>query len=152
MENRIAYFRECYQRAQHHMGVSIVMVLLSLYSITTTYGPMVAQYAAIERYVAAIPKLPIGWALVIVLLGLLFIAAEGGYRIRGADAEAHHTGVAQIEKDLGNQIMAVRRELANERSVRNAPNLGLELNPDRRIVIVNRSDDRDAHNVVCVRW
>jgi hypothetical protein len=146
MGKRFAHFRDCYRDAQHHAGVSVIVLLLTAYSILTTYGPLFADYPKVEFYIAAIPKLPIGWVPLIVLLGLLFICFEGGYRLRRADAEASTKRITEMGERFTNEIAEVRQELANERSVRNAPILALELR-EKRIMLINKSDDKDAYNV-----
>ena len=49
-------------------------------------------------------------------------------------------------KSQAMETLKVARDLEDERSIKNAPDVGLEL-LGGRLVIVNRSTDRDAHNI-----
>ncbi len=45
------------------------------------------------------------------------------------------------------RVAKIQGELEAERSVRSAPDIGLTLGPEKQLLLANRSEDKDAHNI-----
>jgi hypothetical protein len=76
---RCSHFKKCWEQSQRHTGVAVLSAMVSIYSAVTTFGPLVNVPALTK--LESLPKLPLPWALVIVLCALLFTLVEGSYRL-----------------------------------------------------------------------
>lgn len=78
-KSRWEHFKECWKNAQRLWIAEGLAGLLAIYSALTTYGPLInlLAWAKIDSW----PKIPITWALVIVLASVLLAVIEGSYRL-----------------------------------------------------------------------
>jgi hypothetical protein len=103
-KTRSRHFSECWKRAKNHWVASVVAALAVAYSAIVEWGQVIrlGNWADVSKW----PKLPLPWALVIVLLSLAFIAIEGGYRLQeeSKDALAQAQEAARQERTEAEQI------------------------------------------------
>src|SRR5689334_540657 len=78
LRQRHAYLLKCWKHSKQHTITAVVMLVAGIWSAVSTYG---AFFNLPTRYVATLPKLPVTWAVMIFLAGLVFILIEGGYRV-----------------------------------------------------------------------
>jgi hypothetical protein len=75
---RWEYLQTCYESSRAHWGVLVAGLIVAIYSLWTNLEGIVALPTI------TLPRLPISWALVVVLALALFVAIEGGYRLSGS--------------------------------------------------------------------
>lgn len=131
------YLKGCYECAQNHKAVAIVTALIAVYSFVSSAAPLISGIPPWVMYaIKGLPRFPLPWVAMVIFCAGVFIAVEGGYmqliRDRRAAAEA---------------VAGLRAALAEERSSKNAPDLGLELTQSGQLMLANRSLDKDAHNI-----
>src|ERR1700752_2867520 len=80
MHRRYQYLMECWEHSTQHWLVGLVTGLVALYGMGGAIEPFLDVPPLLSSLTAKWPKLPLSWALVICLLAILFITAEGGYR------------------------------------------------------------------------
>ena len=71
------YLEDCWKRAQRHWAVAIIAALVFLYSAITNWAPVVIlpKWAEPDKWL----RLPLAWALVVVLACFGIIVFTGGY-------------------------------------------------------------------------
>lgn len=75
LSERWGYFKDCLEISRAHWGVGVAITLVTIYTLYTNVQPLV------DLPSITLPRLPIIWAIVAVLLPALLIAIEGGYRL-----------------------------------------------------------------------
>jgi len=159
MQTRGEYLKQCWASAKHHRAVAVVVAIGSAWSAATTWGPGILGFSRVEAFIQILPKVPPLWALIAVLVGIIFILGEGGYRLRSKSHEEHaamllcigerHTADLSVLRD---EVAAVRAELAEERSVKHAPEITLGFGKYPKInhkgfIAKSKSSDKNANRV-----
>jgi hypothetical protein len=90
-KTRREYFHECWKRAKHHWIAVVVAVLVALYYIIIDWGPLLKLPHALQP--EGWFKLPLSWALTIIVSAFLYISVEGGRRL-------HHDTITFYKKEL----------------------------------------------------
>jgi hypothetical protein len=75
-ETSVEYFKKCWKFARHHKIAVAVAFAFAIYGILVDYGPILAlpEWSKPDKW----PKLPVSWALVVVLVAIAYILMEGG--------------------------------------------------------------------------
>jgi hypothetical protein len=78
-KTRTGHFGECWKHARRHRAVAVILLLGSAYVAYTSWGSLikVPDWAKPDN----LPKLPIPWAVTIILVAVLFVVIEGSYRL-----------------------------------------------------------------------
>jgi hypothetical protein len=87
VELRYGYFRLCREHARKQRGISLAVIVFGVYEFLASVAPLVQ----IPRWSLNLPRLPLPWAVTIVLAAITYIAIEGGYTLREAEAAARAT-------------------------------------------------------------
>ena len=116
---RRGFIANCWDYSKGHWLMLPIMAAAVVWGILSEYGPLL-DTPWLQSFIARIPRLPLHWALVIFLSGLVFILIEGGYRamkqqtMDAADkVEALQAAMASSEKwiALSQEFDAIRSHL-----------------------------------------
>ena len=138
MPSRLAYFQECYHCAKSHKPVAVVTAAIALYSFASSIAPLVGGIPPeIASFIKGLPKIPLEWAVMVVLFSVAFIAIEGGFRLREKDRSSTNSALKEIQAQLD-----------KERSIGNAaPDIRIGLPNGLRgfeLALCNKSTDKNA--------
>lgn len=106
--SRRKYLRDCWKYSAQHWIVATAVTLVALYGFYTDFISPIVDFPALPFN---IPRLPLLWALVVFLFGILFIVLEGGYRRLQNESDALSRAEAQVTT-----LEADNQQLLNERA------------------------------------
>ena len=97
------HLAECWTHAKRNRIVIVATAICTGYSIITTIKPFVDLEPQLRF---SLPKLPLPWAVIIVLAAIIYILIEGGYRLRQAERAKYE---AELAKYVDNPAFSVER-------------------------------------------
>ena len=125
---RWEHFKLCWEHAQEHWGISMLLILFAAYNFFASMQPLVD----VPHLPFDLPKLSLPWVMVIILAGITFMVAEGGYRLR--------------QKELGQE-----HNLHLESILKGTMGVGLYQQPKISLFFRNQSRPTDAVATASVR-
>jgi hypothetical protein len=90
------YLRECTAHSKRNWGVAVTSAVIALYSLAAEIWPFIE--APLPAFTFSLPKLPLSWAAIIVLAGIIFILIEGGVRLLAKERAEAANRIADMEE------------------------------------------------------
>ena len=110
LSSRWDYFKQCGEHARKHRGAAVVSITFAAYALVSNLAPFV------ELPTFVLPKIPLPWAAVVVLMVVLFMLIEGGYRLRNADRQEAERRLDEKLAELQSTIVGKDEELQRAKS------------------------------------
>jgi hypothetical protein len=93
IEARWDFLKRCWTSAKQRGPIPVVLVAFGIYHIVAWFQ----AWAELPRIPLSLPKVPLPWAVAIVVIGITFLVVEGGCRLRqkefGQEHNLHLEGV-----------------------------------------------------------
>jgi hypothetical protein len=106
------YFDGCYRHAKKNRMIAVVILLSGVFGFIISASQFVdfGTFSILLK----LPKLSIAWAVIIVLLGVLFVAIEGGYELHKKNCPSAENPLRGKAVDLGRDLFAFLRDIGPE--------------------------------------
>jgi hypothetical protein len=99
--DRRNHLAKCWENSQGHWVMVPIMAAAAIWGLISNYGPLIDS-PLLLLVISKIPKLPLVWALIIFLSGLVFILIEGGFRYQRKQSRLFNERIEGLERSIGN--------------------------------------------------